>query len=209
MSLADLRHGASTAWRLPQLRILLLATSVSWTMINVFFILEPLFVREALGREDAALLYLWAAHGAGALVGAIWITRARHLTGREPTLVCAGILLVGTGIVVYTAVAAYPVALAASALSGVGFALFFPPLLALIQRVIPEDQRGRVTSVFVALQETAGLVSSLGVFALGAFVAVGPALVTAGVLIALVGAAGLRAERRASREVRARGREAA
>lgn len=201
MSLADLRHGASTAWRQPQLRILLLATSLSWTMINVFFILEPLFVREVLGRADAALLYLWAAHGAGALAGAIWVTRARNLTGREPTLVCTGILLVGSGIVLYTAVATYPVALAASALSGVGFALFFPPLLALIQRVIPEDQRGRVTSVFVALQETAGLVSSLGVFALGTAIAVGPTLVAAGVLIALIGAAGLRAERGASREV--------
>jgi hypothetical protein len=82
--------------------------------------------------------------------------------------------------------------------------LYFPPLLALIQRVISEDQRGRVTSVFVALQESAGLASSLGVLALGAVVVVTPTLVAAGALITLLGFGGLRAEARASREVSAR-----
>jgi predicted MFS family arabinose efflux permease len=201
MSLLDLRHGAAAAWRQPQLRILLLVTSLAWTMINVFFILEPLFVKDVLGREDAALLYLWAAHGAGALAGAIWVTRARHLSGREAALVCVGVILVGAGIFVYTAVGSYPVALAASAVSGVGFALFFPPLLALIQRVVSEDQRGRVTSVFVALQESAGLASSLAVLALGSLVVVGPTLVAAGAIVTLMGVVGVRAEARATREV--------
>jgi len=209
MSVRDLRRGAAAAWRQPQLRILLVITSVSWTLINMFFILEPLFVKDTLGREDAALLYLWAAHGAGAFAGAIWVTRARRLSGREAALVCAGVALVGSGIFVYTAVGSYPVAVGASALSGVGFALFFPPLLALIQRVIPEDQRGRVTSVFVALQESAGLASSLAVLGLGAIVVVGPTLVASGALIALLGAGGLRAETAASREVAARDHEAA
>jgi len=207
MSFGDLRRGAAAAWHQPQLRILLVLTSASWTLINVFFILEPLFVKDVLGRQDAALLYLWAAHGAGALAGAIWVTRARRLTGREATLVCAGVILVGAGIFVYTAVGSYPVALAASALSGLGFALFFPPLLALIQRVISEDQRGRVTGVFVALQETAGLASSLAVFGLGALVVVGPTLVAAGALVAIMGAVGLRAEASASREVATRERQ--
>ncbi len=135
--------------------------------MNVFFVLEPLFVRDVLLRQGNALLYLWGAHGLGALAGAIAITRARNTAGHEARMVCAGVVLVGAGIVVYTAVGRYPVALVASAASGVGFALFFPPLLALIQRVIPEDQRGRVTSVFVALQETAGLASSLALLAFG------------------------------------------
>jgi LPLT family lysophospholipid transporter-like MFS transporter len=209
MSLRDLRRGAAAAWGQPQLRILLVVTSVSWTLINVFFILEPLYVKDTLGRADAALLYLWAAHGAGALAGAIWVTRARRLSGREAMLVCAGVVLVGVGIFVYTAVGSYPVALGASAVSGVGFALFFPPLLALIQRVISEDQRGRVTSVFVSLQESAGLASSLAVLGLGTIVVVGPTLVASGALIALLGVGGLRAEAAATREVASRAHEAA
>ena len=194
VSLRDLRTGGATAWRLPALRVLLVLTTAAWMLINVFFILEPLYVKDVLGRGDAALLYLWAAHGAGALAGAIAVTRAKRLGGKEAMLVCAGVTLVGAGIFAYTAAGVYGLALVASAVSGVGFALFFPPLLALIQRVVPEDQRGRVTGVFVALQESAGLASSLVVLVLGSVVVVQPTLVLAGGLVAVMGVGGLRAE---------------
>ncbi len=209
MSVSDLRRGAATVWNHPQLRILLLVTSLGWTLINVFFILEPLFVRGTLGREDAALLYLWAAHGAGALAGAIVVTRAKNLSGKEAVLVCLGVLLVGIGILIYTAVGNYPVALAASAFSGVGFALFFPPLLALIQRVISEDQRGRVTAVFVAVQESMGFSSSMAILVLGTVVVVRPTLILSGALIGAMGLVGMRAVWAASSREAAREREAA
>ncbi len=208
VSFADLRRGARTAWHHPTLRILLIVTVAGWTLVNVFFVLEPLFVRDVLLRQGNALLYLWGAHGLGALAGAIAITRARNTAGHEARMVCAGVVLVGAGIVVYTAVGRYPVALVASAASGVGFALFFPPLLALIQRVIPEDQRGRVTSVFVALQETAGLASSLALLAFGGIVAVQPTLVASGAVLTAIGAMGLRAVARSTTEA-ARDRTAA
>jgi hypothetical protein len=60
--------------------------------------------------------------------------------------------------------------------------------------VIPEDQRGRVTGVFVALQESAGLASSLAVLVLGSAVVVQPTLVISGGLVAVMGLGGLRAE---------------
>ncbi len=196
VSFGHLRRGAATAWRHPQLRILAMVTVFGWFMVNVFFVLEPLFVRNVLGRGGDNLLYLWGAHGAGALVGAIAITRARRTLGREAILTCAGVALIGLGIFVYTAVGVYQVALAASALSGVGFALLFPPLLALVQRVVPEEQRGRVTSVFVSLQETAGLASSLALLVLGGVVSVQPTIVAAGALLVVIGLVGLRAVRR-------------
>jgi MFS family permease len=166
-------------------------------------------VKDVLLRGDAALLYLWGAHGLGALAGAIAVTRSTRLTGREAALVCVGVALVGGGMFVYTVVASYLVALVASAVAGVGFSLFFPPLLALIQRVIPPSQRGRVTSVFVSLQESMGLVSSLVVLVLGTLVLVRPTLVAAGALIALMGLVGLRIESRAPEEVQVRDGEAA
>ena len=196
----DLRRGAATAWRHPQLRILAIVTVTGWFMVNVFFVLEPLFVKDVLHLGGDSLLYLWGAHGAGALVGAIAITRAHRSAGREAMLTCVGVALIGSGIFVYTAVGVYWVALVASAVAGVGFALLFPPLLALIQRVIPEDQRGRVTSVFVSLQESAGLASSLALLILGGLVVVRPTLVTAGALLVVIGLVGLRAVLRTSVE---------
>jgi len=200
VSMRDLRRGAATAWRHPQLRILAVVTVTGWFMVNVFFVLEPLFVKNVLGRGGDNLLYLWGAHGAGALVGAIALTRARRTAGHEAVLTCVGVALIGFGIFVYAAVGIYEVALVASAFSGVGFALLFPPLLALIQRVMPEEHRGRVTSVFVSLQESAGLASSLVLLVGGGLVVVQPALVTAGALLTAIGLLGLRAVMRTTRE---------
>ena len=72
----------------------------------------------------------------------------------------------------------------------------FPPLLALIQRVVSEDQRGRVTGLFLGLQETMGLASSIALLVLGGVVVVRPTLVSAGVVLGAIGIFGLRALQR-------------
>src|SRR5919198_1443365 len=179
-----------------RLRLLLIVRVSGWTLINVFFVLEPLFVRRVLHQGGDAVLYLWGAHGTGALLGAIALSRTARGTGREVTLVCAGVAAVGVGILVYTGVGRYPVALVAAAISGCGFALFYPPLLALIQRVVSEEQRGRVTGLFVALQETMGLVSSLALLALAPLIVVRPTMMGSSLVLVTIGLLGVRAARR-------------
>jgi MFS family permease len=193
MSIRDLRAGARTAWHHPTLRVLLLVSALGWALINTFFVLEPLFVEETLHRGGTALLYLWSAHGAGALVGALLMTRFRRATGHEAVLVNVGVVTIGVGMLGYTGIGIYGVALASAAVQGAGFAILFPPMLALIQRVVIEEQRGRVTSVFVALQESMGLVSSVAVGVLAAAIVVRPTLVVGAGLLAVLGLAGLRA----------------
>ncbi len=192
MSIGDLRDGGRVAWHDRELRVLLLTTAGGWTLVNVFFVLEPLFVKQVLNGGGDALLYLWGAHGAGAFAGALALTRVRRGAGREAVMVTAGIAAVGLGMLTYVGVGRYPVALAAACVQGVGFALFFPPLLALIQRVVPEEQRGRVTSVFVALQESMGLLSSLSILVLGSLIVVRPTLIGTSTMLVVVGLAGLR-----------------
>ena len=196
LALGDLRAGARTAWADRRLRLLLIVTVSGWTLINVFFVLEPLFVRRVLHQGGDAVLYLWGAHGTGALLGAIALSRTARGTGREVTLVCAGVAAVGVGILVYTGVGLYRVALVAAGISGCGFALFYPPLLALIQRVVSEEQRGRVTGLFVALQETMGLVSSLALLALAPLIVVRPTMVGSSMVLVTIGLLGVRAARR-------------
>jgi MFS family permease len=193
LSLRDLRAGARTAWHDPILRVLLLVTALGWALINTFFVLEPLFVKETLHRDGNALLFLWSAHGGGALLGALVMTRFRHSTGHEAVLVNVGTVAIGAGMLGYTAIGLYPVALVSAAVQGAGFAMLFPPLLALIQRVVTEEQRGRVTSVFVALQESMGLLSSILVGLFAAVIVVRPTLVVSAVLLAVLGLVGLRA----------------
>jgi MFS family permease len=193
LSLGDLRAGAFTAWRHPLLRILLLVSVFGWFLINTFFVLEPLFVKETLHRGGNALLFLWGAHGTGALAGALGMTRMRGTTGREATIVNVGVVAIAVGMLVYVGPGAYPLAFAGAAVQGAGFAMLFPPMLALIQRVVTEDQRGRVTSVFVALQESMGLVSSIAIGVLAAIIVVRPTLLVGSVLLGVLGVLGLRA----------------
>ncbi|MBI2238464.1 MAG: MFS transporter [Actinobacteria bacterium] len=199
LSLDDLQKGARTAWRHPELRLLLLVTGLGWALINTFFVLEPLFIKQTLHQGPDAVLYLWGAHGAGALLGAVAVTRTKRGTGWEPAIVCAGVATIGVGILVYTGVGTYGVALVAAAVAGSGFALLFPPLLAFIQRVVGEEQRGRVTSVFVALQETMGLMSSLVILVFGGVIVVRPTLVGASAVLVVLGLLGLRADAMARR----------
>ncbi len=194
LSLHDLGEGFRTSWRLPELRLMLFVTMLGWAMANVFFVLEPLFIKSTLHRGGGAVLYLWSVHGAGAMLGAIAVSRARKGSGRELALVGSGVVAVGTGLLVYVGVGTYPVAFVGAVVMGAGMSFFFAPALALIQRVAGEEQRGRVTSVFGALQESTGLAGSLAIAVLAlSIAAIRPVLIGAGVILVLTGAAGLRA----------------
>ena len=193
LSVRDLRTGARTAWHDETLRVLLLVTALGWALINTFFVLEPLFVKEMLHRPGHSLLFLWSAHGAGALLGALAMTRFRGARGHEAILVNVGTIAIGAGMLGYTGIGVYEVALISAAVQGAGFAMLFPPLLALIQRVVVEEQRGRVTSVFVALQESMGLLSSILVGVLAAVLVVRPTLIASAALLVVLGLFGLRA----------------
>jgi MFS family permease len=197
LSLDDLRTGFRTAVGDRSLRLLLIVTALGWTLVNTFFVLEPIFVRDVLHRPDASLLYLWAAHGLGAVTVAALFVLRRRSGHREPLFVCLGVAAIGAGMFLYAVTAIYAVALPAAALQGAGFSLMLPLLFAFIQREVVADQRGRVTGLFVAVQEAMGLVSSLVILAAGDAVPVQATLVVGGVGLAVLGSAGARIARAA------------
>jgi MFS family permease len=192
MSIRDLRAGAATTWEHPGLRLLLVVTSAGWILVNIFFVLEPLFVRETLGVGPAAVLTLWGLHGCGALIGATISASTERAAGRETVVICLGVTLVGAGIFAYAAAGLLGVAMVATVVQGFGFAWFFPILFAYIQRVVREDQRGRVTSMFVATQEAVGLLGSIAIFILGSAVPVRSTMVVCGAVVAVIGLLGFR-----------------
>jgi MFS transporter, DHA3 family, macrolide efflux protein len=192
VSFRDLRAGAVTTWERPGLRLLLIVTSAGWVLVNIFFVLEPLFVRETLGVGPSVVLVLWGLHGCGALIGATISASTDRAIGREPAVICSGVALVGAGIFAYAAAGVLGVAMVATAVQGFGFAWFFPILFAYIQRVVREDQRGRVTSLFVATQEAFGLLGSVAIFILGSAVPVRSTMVVCGAIVAVIGLVGFR-----------------
>jgi MFS family permease len=192
VSVRDLAQGLRTAVRQPELRLALVVTCLGWLAVTTFFVLEPLFIKETLGQGESAVSFLWFTHGAGAMLGAIVVSRIRGATGRELPLVAGGVTCAGAGLLLLAAVATYPAAFAGEALMGAGFSFIFAPALALIQRVAGEEQRGRVTSIFGSLQEMMGMASAIALLALGSLVVVRPTLIGAGIAVVVVGLVGLR-----------------
>jgi len=195
-TLADLARGARTAWERPDLRLLLIVTGAGWMMMNCFFVLEPKFIAEVLKRPEQAVPLIWSAHGGGAILGALLVSKAYDKGRREPVMVALGVAVVGAAILVYVVPALYASAFVGSALMGLGVASVFAPLLAYIQRTVGEEQRGRVTSVYSAIQEGAAVVSSLAILVFSGVIAVAPALTAAGVAAVAAGLLGAQRARR-------------
>jgi predicted MFS family arabinose efflux permease len=208
MRVRDLSQGFATAVRERELRLLIGLAAALFLTITAFWALEPVFVRHTLHRGGDALSFLWAAHGVGAFLGAVAVSRIRSGTRRELLLVGAGLFSVGVGQLAYAGAGLYGVALVGAVFMGTGLSFYFAPAMALIQRVAPETRRGRVTSVFGVLQETVGLMASLTVAGIGLAVGtVRPALIGGGVFVGVAGIAGIRAfallrRRMASRRAR-------
>jgi MFS family permease len=198
--LRDLGEGFRVAVREPELRLLLGLAASLFLVINVFWALEPIYVRHALRRGGDALSFLWAAHGAGAFAGAVLVSRTREASRRELLLVAGGVLAVGVGQLAYTGTARYGAALAGSVLMGLGLSFYFAAGLALIQRVAGDARRGRVTSVFGVLQEGTALATTLGIAAAGLAVGlVAPVLVAGSGVLVAAGLLGVRAFLRLAR----------
>ena len=196
LGLRPLADGFQTSWRIAELRLLLAIYGIGWLLVNLIWILEPLFIKHTLALGRDALQFMWVAHGVGAFGGAMALSRVRQGAGRELPFIGAGLVLAGTGFVLYFWVATYATGLIGSGIGGLGFALFFVASLALIQRVAGEEKFGRVTSVFAILQEGSGLIISLAIIALGSLVVVRPWLMVTGPLVLISGVLGLAALRR-------------
>src|SRR5204863_5872265 len=122
--------------------------------------------------------------------------RARRASGREVPLIGVSLILTGLGLLAFVATSRLPMAVAGTVVMGVGFGWFLTLSQALIQRVAPEDLRGRVTGVLGMLQETSAVACSAAIALLGGLVLVRPSLLVTAVVLVASGLYGLRADRR-------------
>jgi MFS family permease len=195
----EVAEGFRMAWSEPELRSLLYLACAIWVTLTVFVALEPLFVKQILGRGEDGLGLFWSTNGVGSFVGALALTRSRKAAGREVLLIGVALILSGLGFLAFTGTSLLPVAIAGNVVMGVGFAWFLSLSQALIQRVAAEDLRGRVTGVMGMLQEGSSVACSVAIAVLGGLVLVRPSLIVAAAVLTASGLYGLHADRRIRR----------
>ena len=191
ITLRELADGVVVSWRRSELRLLMWLSIVAWLMVNVYWILEPLYVKDSLHLGKDAVQFLWSAQGLGALAGAVLLYRLEKGVGRELLLVGVGLAGTGAGLLLFALIPSYAVAITGMVVYGLGFSLYFASSLALIQRIAGEEKRGRVTGFFTVIQEGSAIVVAMIVVGLGDLVVVRASLAVSGVVLVLAALLGL------------------
>jgi predicted MFS family arabinose efflux permease len=125
--------------------------------------LLPGFAAEVFARGSSGLAWLLSFHGAGAMLGAVWISARGGLKGLT-RVTLANILLMSVGLLLFTATDLFWLACPLVAVIGFAFIAQSVSNQTLIQSAIDSSLRGRVMSVYGMINQG---VPSLGTMAMG------------------------------------------
>jgi predicted MFS family arabinose efflux permease len=191
---ADVGAGFREGWHTTALRnVFGIAVSI-WFLIGLLIALEPLYIRNDVGRGQDFLGLVWAVYGAGEVVGSVILARTRRGAGREPTLVAFGLLLASVGFLIYVSVASPIAVIAGNVVFGIGFPFYTATSNALIQRVARHP--GKVTAAFSMAGEGGPVAASALLAAAGGALSVRGWLLSSGLAFTVVALAALRVARR-------------
>lgn len=185
-AVAELVEGFTYTFGRAPLRTLLLLGTATWLSFGAFSALEPLFFRDVLGTQVAALGWINTIFGAGMAAGTYVLHR---LPGRLTALRWLALLTSagGVGAIVYTGTASLVVVAIGAVYWGLVLGVTLPLLRTLAHLHTREDMVGRVMGVLLfqhslgellPLAIAPGLASAIGIQA--TLVATGGVLVVAG-----------------------------
>lgn len=126
--------------------------------------LLPGFAAQVFDRGSTGLAWLLSFHGAGAMLGAVWLSARGSLNGLTRVSL-ANILLMSIGLLLFVATDMFWIACPLAALIGFAFIAQNVSNQTLIQSAVDPGVRGRVLSVYGMIAQA---VPSLGTMAMGA-----------------------------------------
>jgi MFS family permease len=145
--LHDLREGFAYVTTHGETRMLLVLLAGSSLFGTSYLTLMPVFARDVLHGGSDALGFLMAAVGAGALLGAIGISRVpQHVLPRMPF---ASAILFGLALIAFSLSASWPLSLLLLVAAGLGMMGQGVSTNTLLQSSIADAMRGRVMAYYV------------------------------------------------------------
>lgn len=186
--LAELGAGFTEAAGIPALRWLLACSVGAWLLIGVLIVLEPLLIKDLLGRGQDVFGLMLSLQGVGALLASVVLARMRGGAGRERPFIAGGLIVAGMGNLLYVGTSSVVAAGAGAVIFGLAYTFYSSPAQALIQRVARNP--GRVTGAYAIVGEGGPLVTAVAIAALGGLVSVRVWLVGSAVGLSLVGLSG-------------------
>lgn len=159
-------EGLRRVWRLPVLRRVVACTALVHLLYGAALLIEPLYVRDVLGRSERWFAALQTIFGIALVVGGILVARAGERLASF-RVVAFGVGGSGVAALVYMGTPFLAVAIVGTVLWGLVTALMGGPSRTVIQRVTQEGEHGRVLAADLMAGSTAEVV---GVATLGLLV---------------------------------------
>lgn len=143
-----------------QLALLIVTAICARPLTDLF----PGFASDVFGRGSSGLAWLLSFHGAGAMLGAAWMSARGELKGLT-RITLASILAMGVVLLLFVATDIFWIACPLCAVLGFAFIVQSVSNQTLIQSAVHSTLRGRVLSVYGMIARG---VPSLGTFTIGA-----------------------------------------
>jgi len=158
----DLKNGFRYVWSRPRVFLLLLISAVASLFGAPYMTLMPLFTRDVLGLGETGLSLMMGVAGAGSFLAALMLTFLGNVR-RRGFYVLGGSAAFGLCLVGFSL--SRNAALSLLMLFGIGFSIVCSIAVTnmLLQKLVTDEMRGRVMSMF--------MLSFIGAWPIGSFVA--------------------------------------
>lgn len=155
--------GLRRVWQVPVLRRVVACTALVHLLYGAALLIEPLYVRDVLGRSEEVFAGLQAIFGVALVGGGLVVARAGERLASF-RFVVIGVIGSGIAAFVYLGTPWLPVAVVGVVIWGVVTALMGGPSRTVIQRATREVEHGRVLAADLMAGSTAEVVglASLG-----------------------------------------------
>lgn len=158
-----IKKGLHYAFTHPVIKILLIFTGILSIFGWSFTTLLPVVAANVLQTDATGLGNLYVASGLGALLGAVFMSSLSDKF-REENVILFGNVLFSFTIVIFAFTNSFLVALITLFISGFGLILQFSTINTTIQKLVKDELRGRVMSIYALMF---GGLSFLGSFQVG------------------------------------------
>jgi MFS family permease len=186
----QLREGITYVMHNPAIRSLLSLLALVSLLGLPYSVLMPIFAEKVLGSGARGMGGLMTAAGGGALLGAFWLARRRHILGLDRVVIraCAGF---GLGLVLFAVSRSYALSVACLIPVGLCIMVQMGSTNSLVQSIVENTMRGRVmglyATMFLGVAPFGSLLAGFLAHRLGA-----PAAVLLGGIACMAGSVGLR-----------------
>jgi len=183
---AEMKEGIVYAVRFTPIRDILILLSINSLVGMSFPVLLPVFATKILGGDSGVYGSLVAASGLGATAGTIYLAMRESIRGLV-RVITVSMFFFGVMLLAFSFSTSHYLSMALIALVGFGMIVNIAGSNTILQTIVEDDKRGRVTSFYImSFMGTAPLGSLLAGALSSAFGA--PVAVRVGACICLVGA---------------------